>query len=82
MELFETDDHRPPRRKRWAWLLRHVWQADLDTCPRCAGPMRWLEAATTEQAAARLLAQLGLAAQPPPESRRPPFRQVELPFRK
>jgi hypothetical protein len=28
-------DDEPPRRKRWAWLLRHVFQADLDTCLRC-----------------------------------------------
>ncbi len=53
-------------RKRWAWLLAHVFRADLDTCVHCGGPMRWLEAATTEQAAASLLAMLGLAPQPPP----------------
>ena len=39
-----------PPRKRWAWLLRHVFQADLENCPRCGGPMRWLEAATTQKA--------------------------------
>jgi hypothetical protein len=44
-------------RKRWAWLLAHVFQADLDTCPRCGGPMRWVEAATTRKSAARLLRQ-------------------------
>jgi len=55
-----------PSRKRWAWLLAHVFRADLDTCVHCGGPMRWLEAATTEQAATALLAKLGLAPQPPP----------------
>lgn len=39
----------PTGRRRWAWLLRHVFAADLDTCPRCSGPMRWLQAATTHQ---------------------------------
>jgi hypothetical protein len=28
----------PPPRKRWACLLRHVLQADLEHCPRCDGP--------------------------------------------
>jgi NAD-dependent dihydropyrimidine dehydrogenase PreA subunit len=40
-------DDRPAPRKRWAWLLRHVFAADLERCTRCGGPMRWVEAATT-----------------------------------
>jgi hypothetical protein len=36
------DDVKPqwPGRTRWSWLLKHVFQADLDTCCRCGGPMR------------------------------------------
>ena len=45
LELLHNDDSRPPR-KRWAWLLRHVFSVDLDSCGRCGGPMRWVEAAT------------------------------------
>lgn len=70
-----------PPRERWAWLPRHALQADLDHCPRCGGPMRWLEAATTREAAARLLGKLGLAPQPPPRPGRAPWGQLELPFR-
>ena len=49
LELFgdgqiSTDSE--PRRKPWDWLLRHVFGEDLQSCPHCAGPMRWLEAAT------------------------------------
>gem|GEM_PF-3302446 len=55
----QTDDSRPSR-KRWAWLLAHVFRADLDTCVHCGGPMRWLEAATTEQAATASWPSLGL----------------------
>jgi hypothetical protein len=62
----DDDDERPPRRKRWAWLLAHVFARDLDHCPRCEGPMRWIEAATTPDAIARLLAAQGLGPQPPP----------------
>jgi hypothetical protein len=51
----------PPTRKRWAWLFRQVFQADLDTCVRCGGPMRWVEAAATRETAGDLLARLGLA---------------------
>ena len=51
---------------RWGWLLRHVFRADLENCPRCGGPMRWVEAATDPEAIARLLAKQGLGPQPPP----------------
>jgi len=75
-------DDRPPARKRWAWLLGHVFRADLDTCPRCGGPMRWLEVALTQDATARLLAKHGLGPQPPPPSHRAFPGQLELPFRR
>jgi len=75
----QTDDSRPSR-KRWAWLLAHVFRADLDTCVRCGGPMRWLKAATTEQAATALLAKLGLAPQPPPTPPRVSLGQLRFGF--
>ena len=76
------DEHgdEPPRRKRWAWLLRHVFAADLDACARCGGPMRWVEAAATREAAGDLLARLGLAPRPPPARPFVPLGQLELPF--
>jgi len=75
----QTDDSHPSR-KPWAWLLAHVFRADLDTCVRCGGPMRWLEAATTEQAATALLAKLGLAPQSPPTPPPVSFGQLRLNF--
>ncbi len=42
--------------------------------------MRWLEAATTEQAAASLLAKLGLAPQPPPAPPRVLVGQLRFGF--
>jgi hypothetical protein len=54
-----------PRKKPWAWLLRHVFEVDVTTCPRCGGATRWLEAATKPEAIARLLAKHGLGARPP-----------------
>jgi hypothetical protein len=27
------------RRRRWAELLRKIWNVDVETCPRCGGPM-------------------------------------------
>jgi hypothetical protein len=71
-------DTEEPARHRWAWLLRHVFSHDLDTCPRCGGPMRWLEAATTPDAIARLLAQHDLAPRAPPTPPAPPAGQLTL----
>jgi hypothetical protein len=73
-------DDRPAPRKRWAWLLRHVFAADLERCTRCGGPMRWVEAATTPDAIARLLAEQGLAPRPPPAAAAAPLGQMRLPF--
>jgi hypothetical protein len=39
-----------------------VFAADLDTCPRCSGPMRWVEAAATREHALVLLGRLGARA--------------------
>lgn len=36
-------------------LLAQVFRGDADACPRCGGPMRWLDVATTQQAATQLL---------------------------
>jgi len=63
----------PQPRKPWAWLLRHVFQADLEHCPRCNGDMRWVHAATTSKDITRLpRAQAGgrwsLAIAPEPSS--------------
>ncbi|MDX2056003.1 MAG: hypothetical protein SFV15_26610, partial [Polyangiaceae bacterium] len=42
-------DKPPSTPKRWAWMLKHVFSADLDICPRCGGAMRWSDAATTTE---------------------------------
>ena len=79
---FGDNDQEQPRRNRWAWLLAHVFRADVESCERCGGSMRWAEAATTQKSAARLLAKLGLAPQPPPEPRTVVPGQLALPFRR
>jgi hypothetical protein len=79
LELFGDDADDEPRRKPWAWLLRHVFEVDVTTCPRCSGPMRWIEAATVPDAIARLLAKHGLGPRPPP-ARSAPLGQLRLAF--
>ena len=74
LALFEKDTgvlkpEAEPRRKPWAWLLRHVFDVDVSSCVRCGGVTRGLEAATTPEALARVLAKHGLGARPPPEIR-------------
>ncbi|MBN1605895.1 MAG: transposase [Polyangiaceae bacterium] len=68
-------------RSRWGWLLAHVFRADMDTCVRCGGPMRWVEVATEPGAIARRLAKHRLASEPAPERRpRTASGQLLLPF--
>ena len=76
-----ASDRPRPTRSRWGWLLRHVFRADVETCARCGGPMRWVEAATESSAIARLLAKHELG--PEPLSKRPAvprYGQLPLPF--
>ena len=80
LEFDDTGNAARPTRKRWAWLLAHVFAADLDTCPRCSGPMRWVQAATDRHAARELLARLGLGPRPPPAQPGTPHGQLSLPF--
>ena len=71
LELLDEFDDAPPSRKRWAWLLAHVFKADLEHCPRCNGPLRWAEVATTRADITRLLAEQGIGPRAPPVPRAP-----------
>jgi hypothetical protein len=72
-----------PRRKRWAWLIRHVFLHDVSVCPRCHRPTTWLEVATEPDAINQAMVDHGLAphrARPPPPPRLPPDAQLALPL--
>ncbi len=60
------EDPRGPGRLPWARRLRRVFAIAMLLCPRGGGPRRILRAVTAPAAVRRLLAALGLAAQPPP----------------
>ena len=57
---------RAPRRWPWAQLLHRVFAIEILVCDRCGGPRRILGAVTEPHAVRRVLAALGLAAEPPP----------------
>jgi hypothetical protein len=70
-------------RKRWAWLLGHVFHADVETCVQCGGPMRWAEVADRPEVIARLMRKHGFEVRtpPPPYKPPPPTGQLTLRFR-
>lgn len=82
LELWGPTTASSPRRKPWAWLLRHVFAQDLASCERCGGPTRWLEVATEPDHIAALLARHALGPPPrsPPRASRPPRVQLKLAF--
>jgi hypothetical protein len=80
LSLSFDEESAAPSRRPWAWLLRHVFQLDVTSCPQCNAEMRWVEVATTPNAIARLLAKHGLAARPPPHERPSPPGQLRLRF--
>ena len=46
------------RRRRWAELLRRVFDIEVSVCPACAGAMRIIAFVTAQQAVRRILAHL------------------------
>ena len=46
------------RRRRWAELLRRVFQVEVETCPRCDGAMRIVAFVTEPAVVRRILAHL------------------------
>ena len=69
-------------RKRWAWLLGHVFRVYVETCPKCGGPMRWAEIADNPEAIARIMSKHGLQVRTPPPPYTPshPKGQLRLRF--
>jgi len=80
LDLFADNEELRCVRKPWAWLVRHVFVEDVSRCPKCSGPMRWLEVASTPDAIANLLARHGLAPAPAPRTRAPPKGQMLFTF--
>jgi len=60
---------------RWAQLLKRVFDIDIERCPHCGGQLKPIAAIEDAAAIVRILAHVGLAAQPPP---RAPARRVDL----
>ena len=60
-----------PRRASWATLLRRVYGADVMTCPRCPGKLRFIAAITEHTAIRKILDHLDLNDEPPPPAPRP-----------
>jgi hypothetical protein len=88
LETFLAEStHRPSgwSTTRRPWRLKEMVASTHPVSRHCSAPRkrcsirRWLDAAATPAAAARLLAKLGLAPQPPPAAPRPPLGQLALP---
>ncbi len=67
-------DESKRRRIAWAKLLSRVFGIDVETCPRCAGPMKILAFVTEPRSLSRLLTHAGLPTDIPPiaSARAPP----------
>ncbi len=59
----------------WAELLRRTFKIDVETCPRCGGPMRLLAVITDPTQVARFLHHRGELSEPPARAppRDPPY---------
>ncbi len=75
-----ADDHPPRRlaRRRWAALIKRIWQVDPLVCPRCTTRMKIVSfiQPTQRDIIEKILKHCGLAEQP---SRAPPLEDRAAP---
>jgi len=70
-----------PYRRRWAELLRHIFDHDVLVCDRCAGRMVPVQTVDSPATIRRILTHLGLnATLPQPASARAPPQQTAWEF--
>ncbi len=70
-----------PYRRRWADLLKHIFDHDVLVCDRCAGRMVPVQTVDSPAVIARILTHLGLPATlPQPASARAPPQQTSWEF--
>ncbi len=67
--------HGASARMRWARWFERVFDIDIERCPPCRGHLKIIAAIEEHAVMERILAHLGLCAQPQP---RPPARRAEL----
>ena len=59
-----------PNRIIWAWLLKRVFDIDMQHCPNCgAGELKIIAAIMERTVIEKILSHLGLDPQPPPRGR-------------
>jgi hypothetical protein len=70
-------------RRRWAGLIKRIWQVDPLTCPRCGGRMKILSFINPAQRDVidRILTHGGLSSRAPPAFARAPPRSTAPAFR-
>ena len=67
--------HPSPARMSWAYLLKRVFDIDLEQCPECGGALKILAAIEVPAVITKILTHLRLPARAPPGS---PARPVVL----
>jgi len=60
--------HHRPVRRRWAKLLKRVFEIDLEPCPKCGGELKIIAAILEQPVIEKILMHLGLQARAPPRS--------------
>jgi hypothetical protein len=72
-------DHAPAQgetpRMSWAWLLKRVFDIDIEHCPNCGGALKIIAAIEDPPVIVKILSHLGLPTRAPP---RAPARRVDL----
>jgi hypothetical protein len=70
--------HKNTHRIAWAQLLKRTLDIDVQTCPRCGGPMRLVQLVKDKPIIDKILTHLNLPTNPPPVAAARPPPQAEL----
>jgi len=60
--------HGWPARISWVWLLKRVFEIDLEHCPNCGGELKIIAAILEAEVIERIPTHLGLQARAPPRA--------------
>ena len=74
------EEKKPGHYIHWARLLKRVFGIDLESCPKCGGPLKIIAAIEQANAIHKILTHLGLQAHPPPRApaRYDPEQEADL----
>ncbi len=64
-----VEEEKPPYRYSWSFLLKRVFDLDLDRCQKCGGGLKFISSIEEPEVIRRILEHVGISTDPPDRPR-------------